>query len=158
MIAVAMRPQRGLTLVFANGFTLIELMVVVAIVAVLAAIALPNYADYVTRGKVIEATTALSDARQRSEQLFLDQRSYTAPTSCDAVTQTAAKQVQAFTLRCVPNGGDNGYLITATGVAAQSMGGFTYTVDNTNAKTSAGPSGTYTNVNCWAVRKNGDCS
>src|ERR1051326_6623594 len=53
-----------------DGFTLLELVFVVAIVAVLAAIALPNYADYVKRGRIIEATTALSDARQRTEQQF----------------------------------------------------------------------------------------
>ncbi len=44
--------------------------------AILAAIALPNYADYVTRGKITEATTGLSDMRQRYEQFFLDTRSY----------------------------------------------------------------------------------
>src|SRR5437763_3189016 len=57
-----------------NGFTLLELMIVVAIVAVLASIALPNYSDYVKRGKIMEATTGLSDFRQRYEQYFLDTR------------------------------------------------------------------------------------
>ena len=60
----------------ARGFTLIEVMIVVAIVAVLAAIALPNYADYVKRGKIIEATSALSDLRTRYEQYYLDNRTY----------------------------------------------------------------------------------
>src|SRR2546426_9927950 len=59
-----------------NGFTLIEVMIVVAIVGILAAIALPNYSYYVQRSKIIEATTSLSDARQRTEQLFLDTRTY----------------------------------------------------------------------------------
>src|SRR5258708_6947981 len=59
------------------GFTLIEVMIVVAIVGVLAAIALPNYSDYVKRSKIIEATSVLSDLRVRYEQFFLDNRTYT---------------------------------------------------------------------------------
>ncbi len=59
-----------------KGFTLIEVMIVVAIVAVLAAIALPNYSDYIKRGKIIEATSALSDARTRFNQFYLDHRTY----------------------------------------------------------------------------------
>lgn len=152
-MAVAMRPPRRLELATAAGFTLIELLIVVAIVGILAAIALPNYSDYIKRGKIIEATTALSDARQRTEQQFLDNRSYA---NCDAVTQDAAKQVKAFTLLCAP--GASTYTITATGVAAEGMSNFIYTIDNTGAKTSTGPSGWAGNANCWAVRKSGDCS
>ena len=141
-----------------QGFTLIELMVVVAIVAVLAAIALPNYSDYVKRGKIIEATTGLSDARQRTEQQFLDTRTYancqTAADAAQAQLPTESGGTKTFTLACP--GAVSTYTITATGQG--SMAGFVYTIDNTGAKTSTGPSGWAGNAACWAVRKSGDCT
>ena len=140
------------------GFTLLELMIVVAIVAVLAAIALPNYSDYVKRGKIIEATSGLSDLRQGMEQWFLDKRDYRG--YCASVVGTARVQpnVKAFTLDC-PTETQSTYQLRATGIPAQGMeAGFVYTIDDTGAKTSTGPSGWTGNPNCWAVRKSGDCT
>ena len=45
------------------GFTLIELMMVVAIIAILAAVAIPTYRSYITRGKITDGTTKLGDYR-----------------------------------------------------------------------------------------------
>ena len=61
-----------------KGFTLLELMIVVAIVAILTTIAYPNYRDYVIRGQLVDATQGLSALRANLERYFQDNRTYTA--------------------------------------------------------------------------------
>jgi type IV pilus assembly protein PilE len=149
-----------------RGFTLIEVMVVVAIIAILAAIALPNYTDYVTRGRIVEATAGLGDARNKMEQYFQDNRTY--PTNCQiaptapGATEVQLQALQRFTLACnFPT--TQTYTVTATGIGP--MVGFSYTVDQSNSHTSAftgsGASAGYTVAapnTCWVIRKGGLCS
>ncbi|MGH8711434.1 MAG: type IV pilin protein [Burkholderiales bacterium] len=142
-----------------NGFTLIELMIVVAVVAILATIALPAYTDYVTRGKIPEATSNLADLRVKMEQWYQDNRNYqnTAATAC-GVTMPAAPVVKYFTFACANPGGNQTYTLTATGTA--SMAGFVYTIDQSNVKTSTitgKPGWNGTQPACWITRKGGSC-
>ena len=139
-----------------RGFTLIEVMITVAVIAILAAVALPNYIEYVTRSKLVEAKTNLSDMRTRLEQYFLDNRTY--PTTCAAYAPGAAPantiylpaSVKNFAITCALAA--NTYTVTATGL------GFTFTVDQTNARKTTGvPAGWTTSTVCWVSRKNGDC-
>jgi type IV pilus assembly protein PilE len=140
-----------------QGFTMIEILIVVAIVAILAAIAIPNYRDYVLRGQLTEAFGGLADARVKMEQYFADNRAY--PTACTTGTPSGAQvKVQAlknFTLTCAFASG--GYTVTATG--AGSTAGFVYTVDQNNlrASTVTGVNGWSGNAACWVTRKGGEC-
>src|SRR6476469_8957852 len=93
-----------------RGFTLIEVMIVVAIVAILASIALPSYRDYITRGKFPEATSQLAAAQVRMEQWFQDTRAYTGAPVCAAGALTS----QNYTYSCNISSA-TAYVITATG-------------------------------------------
>ncbi len=146
-----------------RGFTLIEVMVTVAIVAILAAIAVPSYRDYVTRGKLTEAFGGLADARVKMEQYFQDNRAY--PTGCvttgAGATDITVQVLKNFTLTCAfPDA--SSYTVTATG--ANDMVGFSYTIDQGNNKTSVftgtGQSAGWTAASpndCWVLRKGGVC-
>jgi type IV pilus assembly protein PilE len=137
------------------GFTLIEVMIVVAVVAVLAAIAIPNYSDYVKRSKIVEATSALSDLRVRYEQLFLDTRSYVG--GCALFGPTVQATTKAFTIDCSAETIST-YAPTATGNPAYGMStGFVYRINQLNQKSSNGPAGWSAAPTCWATRKNGSC-
>src|SRR5690606_1858627 len=70
------RQMRPCHLTENRGFTLIELMITVAIIAILAAVAVPSYQDYVRRGKVTEATATLAQFRIKMEQYFQDNQTY----------------------------------------------------------------------------------
>jgi type IV pilus assembly protein PilE len=121
----------------AAGFTLIELMIAVAIVAVLASIAYPSYRNYVLRGQVIQATNGLSAVSANMERYFQDNRQYNsvvagqAPMSpCDTANNPYPIPYGTFTIACSFTGNTAttpSFKLTATGSLATS--GFIYTID-----------------------------
>jgi len=155
------------------GFTLIELMITVAIVGILAAIALPAYMNYVTRGKLVAMTNQLTAYRTAMEQYYQDNRSYSTVNSitspCTDTTNWAkswgSSSTGNFTLACsisTTNTNPN-YLLTATGTSG-AINGTAYTVDQANnmATTSfpttwGGTANLPSNAGCWLMKKGDSC-
>jgi len=140
----------------ASGFTLIEILIVVAIIGILATIAVPSYTDYVRRGKLQEAVGGLSDARVKVEQFFLDNRTYQGGGgSWKCGGQAPASRYFSFTCEST----DSTYLMTATGIAAQGTDGMTYTLNQANVKGSSfsGLAGWNNSSTCWILKKGESC-
>jgi len=144
-----------------KGFTVIELMIVVVIIAILAAVAVPSYRDYILRGKLIEAHNALSDFRVRMEQFYQDNRRYDGAglNGCGAAAPTS----KYFTFLCAPAAAPaQTYVVTATGIAAQGTSGFVYTINEINARATvvtapASTAGWSSSATCWVRAKPNIC-
>ena len=142
-----------------HGFTLIELMITVAIVAILSAIAIPQYTEYVMRSRITEATMTLSDQRLKMERYFQDNRSFTPggglPAACQPNTVAPTPGPSAhFTFVCTPTSSTT-YDVIATGFGP--MLGFVYTVNQANVRTGTGPTGWSPSTICWILKKDGSC-
>jgi type IV pilus assembly protein PilE len=143
------------------GFTLIEMMVVVAIVTILAAVAFPAYTDYIIRSKITEATSTLSDMRVKMEQYYQDNRTYVG--ACAGSTVAPLPTGKYFTYTC-PTLTATAYTVRADGGvsgADQSMAQFVYTIDQNNARATLGvpvaKGWSGAGASCWVQRKGGSC-
>jgi type IV pilus assembly protein PilE len=135
---------------------LIELMITVAIVAILAAVAYPSYVDHVRRSRISEATGLLAMTRVRLEQFYQDNRNYN---STGAACGVAMPTASDFTFSCNWGAGatNQTFLLTATGNAG-SMSGFAFTVDDANAqRTTDFPGASGLPASCWMKRKGDTC-
>jgi type IV pilus assembly protein PilE len=138
------------------GFTLIELMIVIAIIGVLASIGYPSYTDYLIRGRIPDATANLATKRVQLEQFFQDNRTYAGAPACNPDTAVS----KYFDFSCPVVATATTYTLQAQGKNPGPMAGFIFTVDQSNNKTTAAvPAGwTIPNPNtCWVTRKSGDC-
>lgn len=135
-----------------RGFTLIEVMITVAIVGILAAVALPQYSKYVTRGRIPEATGQLGPLAVKMEQFYQDNHTYVGGPGCSVPTTTS----NYFDFSCTPTPTATAFTLKATGKGA--MTGFTYSIDQAGNKvTVAVPTGWTTNSTCWVTKQDGTC-
>ena len=140
------------------GFTLIELMVTVAIIAILAAVAIPMYKDYVTRGALADASTGLAALRADMERYYQDNRSYAAVNGftppCAATGNSVA--FGTFTISCKSA---TAATYTLQAVGSKASLGFTFTVDQNDTRaTAAAPAGWNTCATKWLMKKGDPCT
>ena len=139
------------------GFTLIELMIAAAIVAILAAVAMPSYQSYIRRGQLSDAFTTLSDMRVKMEQYYQDNKFYgtaSNTTTCATLPGYTAFPVTTkyFTLSCTAGAAPSQtYTLTATGSGSLTTG-YDYTVNQAGTKGTSKFANTSSTAVCWLTK------
>lgn len=134
-----------------GGFSLIELMIAVAIIGFLAAIALPSYQDSVRKSKRAEGKAALLDLQNRMERYFIDKNSYAnacvAGGSCTAADQVlaSANTEHSYYTISISAKAQNSYTLLATPTFTDAKCG-NLSVTNTGVKAETG---TGSVTDCW---------
>jgi type IV pilus assembly protein PilE len=141
-----------------SGFTLIEAMVTVAIIAIIAAIAMPAYFDQVRRGQLPEAFNHLADYRVKLEQYYQDHRDYGGAGCADVAggpswATFAPPGAKYFGFACTLTNAGQGYTLTATGQAGRAVG-HRYTIDHDNTHATTLFKGGAVAKSCWLARGN----
>jgi type IV pilus assembly protein PilE len=108
------------------AFTLVEQLVVIAMIAILGSLTMPSYHMYLIRGCIADATTNLSTKRAQLEQFFQDSRSYVGASGCDLDTTTS----KYFDFSCSVQT-ETTYVLQAIG--KDLAAGFIYSIDQITA-------------------------
>ena len=133
-----------------HGFTLIELMITVVVIAILASVALPNYQEYVARARRADAQAQLLNASQFVERYFTANGTYVAVALPTPLAQSPESGTAQYTVS-LSSILQMTYTITAAPVAGQAMATDkcgSFIVDQTGAKT-LGANATATTAECW---------
>ncbi len=141
--------MKGLTL---KGFTLIELMVTIGIVAILSAIAVPSYVSFIERGKLVSATEELSSMRGVMEQAYLVDRTYRSGNNCIIANYTG----EYFAHTCATTSKTT-FTWTATSMANVGLGAagsYIYKINQDGTKSTAKYNGTVpSSTTGWKIRE-----
>lgn len=131
-----------------RGFTLIELMIVVVIVGILGAVAIPYYGNYVTRARLADAYSGLGTVQTAAEEFWSNNHTYV---GFDRLPAQGANF--SYTLS---SASASAYTVAAEGRGP--VAGFKFTIDqNGNRATPLVPDGWTSSANCWVQRKDGSC-
>ncbi len=139
-----------------RGFTLVELLISIVIVAILAAIAIPGYRSYVQRAQRTEAKTALLQLQGAQEKFFVQYNRYAAaldPAPPDGLGLPRVTETGLYALGLALLDGGTGFRITATAKASGAQRDdarcASFTIDNNGRKGARSSAGADTTQDCW---------
>ena len=139
------------------GFTLIELMIALGIIAILAGVAVPQYREYATRSRLAHGIGTLKELRARMEQRYADNRTYANAGGNGCAIADFTDPESGFAFTCVLAGAGQAFTWTATGSGRTA--GFGYTVDEAGVESTTAAAAGWTSatlpVNRFVLRKGG---